>query len=221
MRFRLCLEKIGRASFLGHLDMVRELPRILQRAGVALWYSEGFHPKPVMSFGPALSLGVPSLDEYLDIKTAVPLESEEVRERINSMCPDGLRVLSITKIEPSAPAIGACIKSAQYLIGIDRSAESAVRAAVRDRAWSEAVVRREKDGVKREFALRDEVESIEAGSDKDRETMARAGIGGDWELVRVRLRVGQNGTLRVQELVDVLSAGRETEHRAVRVKLGG
>jgi radical SAM-linked protein len=218
-RYRLCLEKIGRASFLGHLDMVRELPRVLQRAGVALAYSQGFHPKPVMSFGPALSLGVPSLQEYVDIKAAAPMDPEQARARVNEMCPDGLRVLSIEAIEPGAPAVGACVKSAQYLIGIDRTHAAAVASCVRDKTWLDKVITREKDGTKREFALRDEVEALGEAEQSDPALLARAGIAGDWELVRVTLRVGQNGTVRVQELVDALSGTPETDHRAVRVGL--
>src|SRR4029079_925378 len=52
-RWRLRFAKLGPAALLGHLDLIRELPRAIRRAGVRLAYSEGFHPKPEMSFGPA------------------------------------------------------------------------------------------------------------------------------------------------------------------------
>src|SRR5690606_18676083 len=67
-RWRLRYRKTGPAALLGHLDFIRELPRVIRRAGVRTAYTEGFHPKPDMSFGPALAVGLASLDEYLDIK---------------------------------------------------------------------------------------------------------------------------------------------------------
>ena len=66
-RYRLRYTKLGRVAYLGHLDLVRHLPRIFRRAGLELFYSVGFHPKPELSFGPALGLGIPSLGELLDV----------------------------------------------------------------------------------------------------------------------------------------------------------
>src|SRR5262249_18528842 len=68
LRLRLRYEKLGRAAFGSHLDLVRLLPRLFRRLSLPLYYSLGFHPKPVMVFGPALSLGVLSLAEYVDLK---------------------------------------------------------------------------------------------------------------------------------------------------------
>src|ERR1043166_2759056 len=81
-RFRLRFEKTGPAALLGHLDLGRELPRAIRRAGVRLRYSEGFHPKPDLSFGPALSLGVASLDEYVDAKLIDAPGTEELVARL-------------------------------------------------------------------------------------------------------------------------------------------
>ena len=67
-RWRLRYTKRGAAALLGHLDLVRELGRILRRASLLVWYTQGFHPKPDMSFGPALGLGAASLGEYVDVK---------------------------------------------------------------------------------------------------------------------------------------------------------
>ncbi len=67
-RYRFRFEKAGPMALLGHLDVVRELPRVLRRVGAPMTYTAGFHPKPDMTFSPALSLGVISLDEYVDLR---------------------------------------------------------------------------------------------------------------------------------------------------------
>ena len=92
-RYRLRYTKLGRVSYLGHLDLVRHLPRIFRRAHVELLYSVGFHPKPELSFGPALGLGVPSLGELLDVKLAEAIEPAELIERLNAVTLDGIRWL--------------------------------------------------------------------------------------------------------------------------------
>ena len=107
--YRIRFAKIGRAALLGHLDLVRLFARTLRRADLPLAMTRGFSPKPRLSFGPALGLGVPSLGELVDIdlehtvrgaKTwevgsdaeRVELNAEEVRERLAQVCPPGLEI---------------------------------------------------------------------------------------------------------------------------------
>jgi radical SAM-linked protein len=107
--YRIRFAKVGRAAFLGHLDLVRLLARSFRRADLPLAMTRGFSPKPRMAFGPALGLGVPSLAELMDVDLehvpigvptweatdATPrleLSPDEVRERLASVCPPGIEV---------------------------------------------------------------------------------------------------------------------------------
>jgi radical SAM family uncharacterized protein/radical SAM-linked protein len=107
--YRIRFAKVGRAAFLGHLDLVRLLGRTFRRADLSLAMTRGFNPKPRISFGPALGLGVPSLGELVDIDLEhaprgrrtweaaegderVELTADEVRERLASVCPPGIEV---------------------------------------------------------------------------------------------------------------------------------
>src|SRR5439155_18046724 len=65
--YRIRFAKVGRAAFLGHLDLVRLLARSFRRADLPLAMTRGFSPKPRITFGPALGLGVPSLGEIMDV----------------------------------------------------------------------------------------------------------------------------------------------------------
>ncbi|HEY4244316.1 MAG TPA: TIGR03960 family B12-binding radical SAM protein [Kofleriaceae bacterium] len=108
--YRLRFAKVGRAAFLGHLDLVRLLARSFRRADLPLAMSRGFSPKPRIVFGPALGLGVPSLGELMDVdlEHAVPglptwemaasngarveLSTDEVRDRLAAVCPPGIEL---------------------------------------------------------------------------------------------------------------------------------
>ena len=89
-RLRLRFTKLGRVAYLGHLDLVRHLPRIFRRAGVELLYSVGFHPHPELSYSPALGLGIPSLGEILDVKVADPLSPDELIARLQAVTLGGI-----------------------------------------------------------------------------------------------------------------------------------
>ena len=84
-RYRLRYTKLGRVAFLGHLDLIRHLPRIFRRAGLEIFYSVGFHPKPDLSFGPALGLGIPSLGELLDVKLVDDVAPAELGKQAGTL----------------------------------------------------------------------------------------------------------------------------------------
>lgn len=227
-RYRLQYEKLGRAQLLGHLDLVREVPRILRRARTPLWYSQGFHPKPVMTFGPALSLGVPSYEEYVDIKTKDAIELEGWVQRINAVCPGGLRFLRAMELEDGAPVVVNALSEATVLVGFDADAV----AQKGGRSWlgervdaivSSAqleVMRKGKKG-DRTMDIRPMVISLTLGEPGDAERMVEAGVPGAWEVVRLRHRVTAEGTVRLDELASVLWPGEMPSFRAVRLSLRG
>ena len=56
--YRLELVKSENMIWLGHLDQQRQLQLALQRSGLPVAYSKGYHPHPLMKFGPPLPVGV-------------------------------------------------------------------------------------------------------------------------------------------------------------------
>ncbi|MEO5769195.1 MAG: TIGR03960 family B12-binding radical SAM protein, partial [Polyangia bacterium] len=113
-RVRLRYTKLGRVAFLGHLDLVRHLPRIFRRAGVELNYSVGFHPKPELSFGPALGLGIPSLGELLDVKLGEPLAAAELVRRLQLVTLEGVNWLGGVTLGHNDRALGRVVSRAEF-----------------------------------------------------------------------------------------------------------
>jgi radical SAM-linked protein len=125
--YRLELAKVGRAAFLGHLDMIRLLARCFRRAELPLAMTRGFSPKPRMSFGPALGLGVPSLRELIDVDLeGDELAPEVVKDRLASVCPPGIEILGCTIVRLGAhplalagkpdPGLGKLIDAVDVLV---------------------------------------------------------------------------------------------------------
>ena len=80
---RIKFRKVGDLQYISHLDLVRTMQKALKRAGIPMWYTEGFNPKPKMVFGPPLSIGVESECEFLDIRLLGDMELGDVKRRIN------------------------------------------------------------------------------------------------------------------------------------------
>src|ERR1019366_4196594 len=67
MRIRFRFAKLGKIRFTSQRDVARMWERALRRAALPLAYTEGFSPRPQLSFGLALPTGCESLAEYLDV----------------------------------------------------------------------------------------------------------------------------------------------------------
>ena len=74
--------------FVSHLDMTRFMTRIIRRAHLPVWYTEGFNPHLYMTFALPLSLGMESDYEVMDIRiTDDNFDIGSIPEQLNAVCP--------------------------------------------------------------------------------------------------------------------------------------
>ena len=92
-KIRLRYSKTGRAKFISHLDLMSTMRRALLRAGVALKYSQGFNPHPVMSIALPLSVGFESVCELIDFESTAELDAAALPGTLNRFLPEGLEIL--------------------------------------------------------------------------------------------------------------------------------
>ena len=105
IKVRARFSKSGRLAYLGHRELMNHMMRALNRAGVPLEYSQGFHPAPKASFGPPLGVGVAGQSEYFDMEILPELALEDIRERLNECLGNGVRILEISAVPKNAPAV--------------------------------------------------------------------------------------------------------------------
>jgi len=110
VRIRFC--KQDDLRLIGHRDLMRCFERIFRRAGLALGMSQGFHPKPRMTFPLPLAVGIAGLDEVMEFELAEPLDAEEALVRLKSQTPPGLILRSLEMLPPGAKKARA--RSASY-----------------------------------------------------------------------------------------------------------
>lgn len=104
---RLVFSKTGRARYISHLDLNRTMARVLRRAGIPLWYTEGFNKHPYITFAAPLSLGCESLCERMDFRlTDETLSMNEIVARVNKAMPEGLQAISAAEAVRKMSAVG-------------------------------------------------------------------------------------------------------------------
>jgi radical SAM family uncharacterized protein/radical SAM-linked protein len=203
-RYRLRYAKLGRAAYLGHLDLVRHLPRIFRRAGLELYYSVGFHPKPELSFGPALGLGIPSLGELLDVSLTEAVDADELLARLRAVSLPGVELLAAARLGDNDRALGRVISRAEFVARLPDDAD--VAAALERLASGEPlVVRRESDkGLARTVDVRRsllQVLPVDPASDASLRQRLEWPTGA---LVRFAVGVSHEGSARPAEVVRAL-----------------
>lgn len=88
---RIFYTKTGRMKFVSHLDMNRLMSRIIMRADLPVWYTEGFNRRIYINYAVPLSLGFEGLYEIMDIRlTEEDYPFDELLSRLNGVSVPGL-----------------------------------------------------------------------------------------------------------------------------------
>lgn len=94
-RVRIRFAKAGDLRMISHRDLVRAFERLFRRAGVSLAMSQGFHPRPVMTFPDALALGIAAENEVMDLTLTGKVDPQEFEARLVRHSPPGLVIKTV------------------------------------------------------------------------------------------------------------------------------
>lgn len=99
---RVFYTKTDRMKFVSHLDMNRLIPRMIRKAKLPVWYTEGFNRHIYINYAVPLSLGFEGEYEVMDIRlTEEDFPLEEVIARLNAASVPGIKFLRAA--EPVKP----------------------------------------------------------------------------------------------------------------------
>jgi len=117
-RLRLTYTKHAALRFVSHLDFMALLTRAVRRAKLPLAVSGGYSPKPRISFGPPLQLGIESDCELADFFLSAPISAKDCAESLNACLPDGVRIVEASEIALKAPSIQEIIRLTTYELSL-------------------------------------------------------------------------------------------------------
>ncbi len=191
--FRLRFSKEGYARYLGHLDVMRAFDRACRQAGVPVLYSEGYNPRPKMSFGQPLALGYSSEAEFADFEIDSRYKGHLMAD-LNPRLPEGLQVREVRELIQKNDSLSSSISGAEYEIalhGRQLDQQDVENYLNRD----EILVERRVKGRQKQINIRPFIESMQRTNGSLR--------------IRTRYRDGRTG--RIDEILESMLGGpRET-----------
>ncbi|ADL12109.1 TIGR03936 family radical SAM-associated protein [Acetohalobium arabaticum] len=195
MKIRAKMAKGDEVKFISHLNLMNTLTRALRRARIPIKFSQGYTPRPAISFGSALAVGVVSKSEYIDFELETDFSVKKFKEDLNEELPPGIRILKVKEIPENTKSLMAVINAARYRIElkmedtIDKSEAEEMLADFLSRDEI-MIIRKRRNKSDREFNLRPMVFELELLDVIDKKVVVEALI-----------QTGSSGNLRTEELV--------------------
>jgi len=118
-RLRIKFRRGEEAKYISHLDIMRLWQRALNRAGMALAYSEGFHPHPKISLAAPLALGVTGEAELMDIALSRQVSPPFFTAAVNQQLPAGFEILQVVQIAETLPSLQSQVRFAEYTVALE------------------------------------------------------------------------------------------------------
>jgi radical SAM-linked protein len=190
VRIRFC--KLGDLRLIGHRDLMRCMERVFRRAGLKLAMSQGFHPKPRMTFPAALAVGIEGTDEVMELQLAVPYTAEELQSMLSPQLPAGLSITSIDVLPEGVKKARVRSFTCQVSVPNERLSRlpNRIEQLLKASSWPLKRARRAEP-----FDLRPSVEALSLEGD----------------LLQMRLVVGERGTAGPRDVLQALEIG-DIEH---------
>ncbi|MEZ4390523.1 MAG: TIGR03936 family radical SAM-associated protein [Polyangiales bacterium] len=204
---------------------MRLVPRVFRRAEVPMFYSQGFHPKPEMTFGPALALGISTLDEYVDVKLAAEVDCDALPAMLQPGAPDGLTFTRAVALGERDPTLNKIIDGTEYVAAVPWSwlrergmgDLEVVRAKLDARRAEPIIAVRKTEGIGKKVDVGALLLDVRVG--EGAASIEAAGYVGGLLPVRFLTRVTPNGAAKPSEVIDGLF-GEEVPARFIRVAQG-
>jgi radical SAM-linked protein len=166
---------------------------------------------PRMSFGPALSLGLASYGEYMDIDLTAPWSGAAVMDALNRELPDGLTIVEAEAHGLDVPTIDHALEGFTYSVSLAQLAPSrlsdetiAARLAAFESATSFPMAKR----------IKGRTRTIDARASV---TVRRSGD----RMLQVETAVTRGGTLKPHDVVATLLGLSELEAQLLAVTKTG
>jgi radical SAM family uncharacterized protein/radical SAM-linked protein len=137
-RYEVFYAKTGLARFLSHRDLLNHLQRSLRRAGVEVAHSSGFHPKMLLSYAPALPLGMAAKRECFEFRTFYRWDEKALLRRLNRSARSGISFLIVRRVGDSEPSLTERIRGLVYSLDLsDEALGAALEARKAERGMTQ------------------------------------------------------------------------------------
>jgi radical SAM-linked protein len=163
-RYRAEYSRVGDGRFIGHLELLNLVFRVLERARLPVLFSQGFNPTPKVSFSPALPVGVESEIEFFEVDLAEPVRRPaELMAELNRQLPSFMAITALAPAKKKAPVNEIISYDCLLPEGVDQDQVTDNIAAFQ--VTEKFILERTRKGKSREFDLKEFVKKLELCKD--------------------------------------------------------
>ncbi len=123
-------ERVDTAKYIPHVDMLRQVARVLRRSKISVDYSQGFNPHELIFFAPPIPLGLSSKADYCAISTSE--SAEDFIERFNAHSIRGLTAAKCVVLEKNPNIAGKAVSATYSFSATDEILEKIKEAFSKD-----------------------------------------------------------------------------------------
>ncbi|HUS69784.1 MAG TPA: TIGR03936 family radical SAM-associated protein [Anaerolineae bacterium] len=204
-RLRVTFVKGEEVKYISHLDLMRLWERALRRAEVPLLHSQGYNPRPKISFPAPLAVGITGHREILDVMLERPLAPLDFATAVNRQLPVGVTLVEVEEVYATLPALQTQVQGAEYLATVAVSEDThQLEERITSLLGSDQLPRQRRG---REYDLRPLLEKVWLETQE---------VG--HYVLGMRLRAGEQGTGRPDEVLDEMGLANQVKS-IVRTRL--
>ena len=156
-KYRITYQITGLLRFLSHKELMRMISRVFRRARLPLAFSHGFHPHPLIAFGPPRPVGVAGTAEQIDFRLVELLQPAALSERISAELPKDIRLTNVAHIPLQTKSITASIEKADYELDLPENSDLSPEKITNFLSKSEVIFQRKTPKGTRSFNIRNGV----------------------------------------------------------------
>ncbi len=115
---RIKYKKLNNMKFLSHLELIKTIERVFRRMNLPMKFSQGFSPKPKISYAAPLPVGVESDCEFLDVELVEKIDIKELLATQKDFLPNGI-VFEEAKYFGKTSSLMSIVTDSTYIIQVE------------------------------------------------------------------------------------------------------
>ncbi|MCH4886661.1 DUF2344 domain-containing protein [Acidaminobacter sp. JC074] len=114
---RIKYKKENNMKFLSHLELIKTMERAFRRMNFKMAFSQGFNPKPKISYAAPLPVGVESECDFLDVELLEKVDLDELIKNQKQYLPNGLEFVE-AKYRGKSKKLMSLVTDSAYIIQV-------------------------------------------------------------------------------------------------------
>lgn len=197
---RAKFQKEDELKYISHLDLMRLFQRAFRRADIPISYTQGYTPHPKFSLATALSLGITSDGEYMDVELDERMDVEKFIKQMNGVLPSGVKIIK-----------AAYVNENKSLMSIISWSTYVIQFSLQDVITREKLVE-----IINNFLSKEQINIVKEKKKKGKLVKKEVNVRGyikkiipliiedERVVIRVTLKTGSKGNLKPEALVNLL-----------------